>query len=318
MARTERAERARPEYAGRVALFLATHNGERFLPQQLESLDAQTHAEVDIYASDDGSTDRTPVLLNEAAMIWRKGRFVVKRGPGQGFAENFRSLLTLDVEADYLGFADQDDVWATDRIEAGVNALRPFGERPALYCGRTRLIDAEGKDIGLSMFFPRPTGFANALVQSIAGGNTMIFNRAAHRLLGEAARRTAFVSHDWFSYQIVSGAGGAVIYSHEPKVMYRQHGDNLMGSNRGLRPRLARLVAGLGGQFTDWSTRNIAALSACRDLLTPEAGRLLDQFAEARRAGLLRRLLLLRRAGLYRQTRAGQVSLHLAALLGKL
>ena len=318
MAPEHRADRVRPAEAGRVALLLGTYNGERFLPEQLRSLDAQTHAAIDIHASDDGSTDRTATLLSQAATIWRKGSFTLRRGPGQGFAENFRSLLTLELEADYFGFADQDDIWLPDKIAAGIRALQPHGERPALYCGRTRLIDAAGSDTGFSMLFPRPPGFQNALVQSIAGGNTMMFNRAAHRLVSEAARRTGFVSHDWFAYQIVSGAGGAVIYSQDPKVLYRQHGDNLMGANRGLRPRLARLAAALGGQFADWNRRNIAALMACRDLLTPEAAVRLDQFAGARKAGLIGRLLLLWRAGLYRQTVAGQVSLYLAALLGKL
>jgi glycosyltransferase involved in cell wall biosynthesis len=303
---------------GHVALLLATRNGARFLPRQLETLDAQTWQPIDIFASDDGSTDQTLSILSEAATIWRKGKFTLFAGPGRGFAENFRSLLTRpEVDAAYVGFADQDDVWTTNKLARAVAALAPFGDRPALYCGRTRTVDETEGEIGLSPLFERQPGFGNALVQSIAGGNTMVFNRAAHGLLRAGALRTGFVSHDWFAYQLISGAGGAIIYAPEPTVLYRQHGDNLVGSNQGWRARLARIRAAWGGRFSDWNARNIATLSACRDLLTPEARMQLDQFAAARQKGVIGRMLDLRRSGVYRQTSGGQLSLHLAALMGK-
>jgi glycosyltransferase involved in cell wall biosynthesis len=55
----------------KVAVALATRNGERFLEAQLESLRNQTHERIDVWASDDGSTDGTVRLLEEArAGLW--------------------------------------------------------------------------------------------------------------------------------------------------------------------------------------------------------------------------------------------------------
>ncbi len=54
---------------------------------------------------------------------------------------------------------------------------------PALYCTRSRLVDQHGKLIGFSPLFNKKPCFQNALVQNIAGGNTMVFNKAALNIL---------------------------------------------------------------------------------------------------------------------------------------
>lgn len=304
---------------GRLAVLMATYNGARFIDEQLRSVDQQAWPEIDIWASDDGSQDGTPGALGRWAAYWSKGSLNRLAGPGQGFAANFRSLLVnRQIEGDYFAFCDQDDIWLSDKTQAAVAALAPHGDRPALYCARTVITDSEGRDLSLSPLFRRPPNFANALVQSIGGGNTMVFNRAAHRLLREAATRTGFVSHDWFAYLLVAGAGGHVTYSEIPHVRYRQHGGNLVGSNQGWKARVQRLVAAFDGRFILWNDDNVAALDACRDLLTPAAAAMADRFAEARSGPLPQRLVKLWRSGVYRQTAMGQVSLYAAGLLGKL
>jgi len=40
---------------------------------------------------------------------------------------------------------------------------------------------------------------ANALVQSITGGNTMVFNNAARALLREAGDAVSVFTHDWWA-----------------------------------------------------------------------------------------------------------------------
>ncbi len=304
---------------GRLAVLMATFNGARFIDEQLRSIDQQTWPIIDVWTSDDGSTDGTLGALERWAVYWSKGDFMRLPGPGRGFAANFRSLLTnAKIDADYVAFCDQDDVWLAEKTQAAVAALEIYGSRPALYCARTIITDADGEELSRSPLFRRPPDFANALVQSIGGGNTMVLNRAAHQLLREAATRTGFVSHDWFAYLIVAGGGGRVIYDETPHVRYRQHGENLVGSNQGWRARLARMKAAFGGRFVRWNDDNLAALDACRDLLTPAATETLHRFRQARSGRLPDRLVDLWRSGVYRQTALGQVSLYAAGLLGKL
>lgn len=299
--------------AAHVAILMGTRDGARFLPAQLATIAAQSHRDWRLVVSDDGSTDATRAILADFRAAHGADRVEIREGPRRGFAANFLALAgDPGVRADFYAFADQDDLWHPGRLARGVGHLGPLpADRPGLAGGRTRLVDEVDAALGLSPVFRAPPSFENALVQSIAGGNTMLFNAAAKRLF-EAVPDVAVVAHDWWAYQLVSGAGGTVIYDPEPFVAYRQHGANLIGGNQGLRARGRRVRLLLAGRMAEWTDTNLAALERAGTLLTPEAAAKVALLREARRRRLLSRLALLRRLALYRQTRAGTASLWLA------
>lgn len=49
----------------KVAIILATYNGERYLSEQLESLRKQTYKNIKVYIHDDGSSDKTLDIIKE-------------------------------------------------------------------------------------------------------------------------------------------------------------------------------------------------------------------------------------------------------------
>lgn len=305
----------------RVAVLLATSNGAAFLDEQLRSIEEQTHPAIDIWVSDDGSRDATQTVLEAWQGRWTKGAFRIGEGPRKGFAENFRSLIcNEEISADCFAFCDQDDIWEPDKLEKAILWMegQNDAERPLLFCSRTLTVIRDGTPVGHSPLFRRPPSFRNALVQSIAGGNTMLLNRAARDLLALASSRTGFVSHDWWAYMIVTGAGGAVHYSATPFVRYRQHGANVVGANNSWRARLARFGSLFRGRFARWNEQNIAGLERNRDLLTPDALMVLDAFAQARRRNIFASACLLRRSGVYRQTFLSTVLLCVSVLVGLL
>jgi glycosyltransferase involved in cell wall biosynthesis len=303
-----------------VVVLLATRNGERFLDEQIASLQAQDVGHVDIYASDDGSTDRTLMLLEAWASRWGKGKFAVSTGPQKGFSENFRTLATAPgLEADYVAFCDQDDIWEAGKLSAAITALSVGApDQPSVYFSRTLLVDEAGREIGKSHLFAHPPSFRNALVQSIGGGNTMVFNRSGFALYAQSARRGPFLFHDWWGYLIVSGAGGGVHYDPVPHVRYRQHGGNELGGEMGLAIRLRRLRSHFAGGLTRWDDANVASLDACSDLLTADAKEVLACFRKVREKRGLDALLCLMESGIRRQTVMGNASLALAAASGAL
>lgn len=303
-----------------VAVLMAVCNGERFLAQQIRSISLQKSVRVDLWVSDDGSRDASTDIVRRVAETWRLGRVRLVEGPQRGFAENFRSLLVrAEINADYYAFCDQDDVWDDDKLAHAVAWLKTqASDRPALYCSRTRIISADGETVGQSPLFSRAPSFRNALVQSIAGGNTMVMNRAARELLLEASRRTGFVSHDWWCYMLVSGAGGNVFYCPEPRIAYRQHEDNLVGQNNTWRARMSRIGFLLRGRFRNWTDVNLAGLEVCRDLLTDDARVALNHFEDARKRRFPGCLRSLRRSGVYRQTVFGELGLYAACAIGRL
>ena len=302
-----------------TAILMGTCNGTDFLPEQLASIAAQTHRDWRLIASDDGSSDATPAILERFRAAQGPARVEIRRGPGAGFVANYIALAgDPSIRAAFYAFADQDDVWRPERLARGIARLAavPAG-RPALYGSRTVLIDREGRAIGCSPCFRAAPGFGNALVQSIAGGNTMLFNAAAKRLF-EALADVTVVAHDWWAYQLVSGAGGTVIYDPEPGVAYRQHRGNLIGTNRGLRARTERLRMLASGQFSGYADLQLAALERAGPVLTAEARTRVAAFRRIRRMSAFRRITAVRELGLYRQTRRETLALWIALGFGLL
>jgi glycosyl transferase family 2 len=305
--------------AARVAILLGTRDGAAFLGEQFRSFAEQSHRNWFLVVSDDGSRDATREIIAQFAAT-RPQRVVVRVGPQRGVTANFLSLAADPaIEAEFFAFSDQDDIWHADKLSRALARLAAVpADRPALYCGRTELMTEDGRCYGLSPLFRRPPSFGNALVQSLGGANTMVFNRAAKRLV-EAAGVPNVVLHDWWLYQLVSAAGGAVFYDPAPMLKYRQHPDNLIGSNQGARARLLRVRLMLGGRFRDWNETNLAALRRLpADLITPDNRRILDLFASARSASLVMRLVGLWRSGVRRQTLLGNLGLLLAALIRRM
>jgi glycosyltransferase involved in cell wall biosynthesis len=308
-----------PADIARVAILLATKDGAAFLGAQLKSISEQSHRSWSLVVSDDGSRDATRDIIERFAAEHPQ-RVAMRDGPQQGVAANFMSLATDPaIEADFFAFCDQDDLWHADKLTRALARLAaaPQGV-PALYCGRTELMTEDGRSYGFSPLFRRPPSFRNALVQSLGGGNTMVFNRAAKKLVETAGTRQV-VLHDWWLYQLVSAAGGVVFYDPQPTLRYRQHPVNLIGSNQGGRARLLRIRLMLGGRFRDWNATNLAALDGLPGhLITPANRDILAWFAAARTAALPERLACLRRSGVYRQTLLGNLGLLAAAVLNRL
>lgn len=302
-----------------ICILLCKLDGERFLEEQLRSVETGAFASTHFIVSDDQSTDGG-LAIAKRVLTERGLPFTVRTGPNEGFAENFRSLiLAAAPDFDFYAFCDQDDVWHRDKLTAAVEALMRHPKHiPALYGTRTRITDVENRPIGFSPLFSKPPSFQNALVQSIAGGNTMVMNKAALLLLQNACEKVRFVSHDWFAYQMVTGAGGVFIMDQTPHIDYRQHGNNAVGTNMGFWATLERLEAAVGGRYARWNDINIAALETNRDLLTPDATASLNMFKQARTGSIKARLTALRKAGVYRQTLKGTFSLWAACLLKRL
>jgi glycosyltransferase involved in cell wall biosynthesis len=303
-----------------VAILLCTYNGARFLAEQLDSLETQTHQNWVVIASDDGSTDQTLEILQQYQAKWPAGKLTIRSGPQKGFCQNFLSLACdPQIKADYYAFCDQDDVWLPTKLEVALTNIiaNQSDDVPHLYCGRTKYVTENLKPCGMSPLFVFPPSFRNALVQSIAGGNTMVFNRPAKHLI-EKVGLVDVPSHDWWFYQLISGVEGNVFYDNMPYLLYRQHEFALVGGNNSFPAKMERVWMLLQGRFQKWNTQNILALRQAKHLLVKNHQEILNLFELLRGAKLRDRFRLMEVCGLYRQTHRGTFSLFLAALIKKI
>ncbi|MCV6594288.1 MAG: glycosyltransferase [Silicimonas sp.] len=312
---------AMPRGADHICILLGLCNGAATLGEQLRSLAGQSHRDWSLILSDDGSRDDWLPVMSDFGTREAPGRTFVTRGPGRGYAANFLHLLCVaGPMTPYAAFCDQDDVWLPNKLARALAHLKTVPDStPAIYVSRTMICDEKLENRRPSLLFRKPPGFGNALVQNIGGGNTMVMNRAALDLLQDTAPRAAgIVAHDWWVYQLITGAGGRVLYDAHTTLLYRQHGGNMIGANDSLLAQALRIKHLLQGQFRDWNSRNLAALDRVRPWLTDEAIDTVDRFQAARRGRLPSRLLALKRAGVWRQRRRGGCALWLAALANRL
>lgn len=302
-----------------VLILMGTLNGEKYIRDQLDSIALQSHQNWKLILSDDGSTDKTLDIARNWAAQFEADRVVFKKGPRKGSTQNFLSMAcNSDLRADFYAFADQDDIWHRDKLGVAVSWAKKNSENsPFLYCGRTSYARNDLLVYAQSPLFQKPPTFRNALVQSIAGGNTMLFNREAKQLL-EAVGVVSAVLHDWWLYQLVTGAGGIVLYDPQPYLIYRQHEDSLIGANDSWIARVKRLEKNMCGQFKRHCQANLLALRQAFQHLKPEHRKTLQQFESSRRDGLLKRLINLIRSGVHRQTVAGNLGLIALATLKKI
>ena len=177
-------------------------------------------------------------------------------------------------------------------------------------------MDENLNSLGFSLLFTLPRSFRNAIVQSIAGGNTMVFNQVAKELLEKAGLQQV-VSHDWWLYQIAKGAGGDVYYDPEPSLLYRQHAHGLIGANTSFKGKIDRMFYVLNGRFKEWNNKNYEALCCVQHLLTKDNQDILNTFGKFRGARLKDRVRLLEVCGLYRQNWQGTFNLWLATIINK-
>lgn len=296
---------------GRAAVLLAARDGARFLPEQLASLETQTHP-WDLWWRDDGSRDGTVSLLEGLGRRVNGGEAL--GGPGCFFAL-LRAVAPTLAQEDCVAFADQDDVWLPEKLARGAAALAGVArDRPAIYAARQIYTDAGLRRLGVSARARAP-GFPAALTQNVATGCTVMLNATATRLVA-ASHPPALTLHDWWSYILVTAAGGAFLWDDEPMVLYRQHPGNLVGAPQGpWRRGMAALRRGPGA-FMRLLRAHLAALETDAALITPQARAIVAALSAALADGRAARIKALATPGLHRQTALEDMVFRLWFLIG--
>jgi len=301
-------------------ILLATKNGEKFLKEQLDSIQSQAYKDWIVYASDDSSKDNTLNILLSYQKKWGKKKLNIYKGPNQGHAKNFWSLIhrVKGKQIKYISFCDQDDVWQTEHLQRGIDSMRKDSKTPQALGSRTQYINQEGRLLSLSPKFLKQPCFVNALVQSIAGGNTQIFNASLLIYLQKVPLESPILAHDWLVYQIVTAIEGRFIYSEHPSILYRQHNENTVGRNDSFIDQIKRFNLLFKGQFRDWNTQNLACLQYIHTDISPKNKEVVKRFANLRNQSFFIRLVNMYRLGLFRQNLKGQFGLYFGLLFKKI
>lgn len=203
---------------------MATYNGERFLPEMLESLAAQTRLPDELVVRDDASEDGTLGVLREFA---GRARFEVTVIPGDrrlGYAQNFVTA-TRACSGDLVFFADQDDTWRPAKIAVASRGVQ--GREPLALFHDFALQADDGSQVAPSVYAVlEERGFSP---MTAVNGCSMAVTRGFIELWGwPPPASKAAVSHDaWVA--ILSTAFRQRRNLDEVLIDYRLHDDNASG-----------------------------------------------------------------------------------------
>ncbi len=108
-----------------ASIIIPCYNVEKFLPGCIESLAAQkTHYTYEVILVNDGSTDGTKEILDDAAHLYPIFHCIHQSNQGAGAA---RTEGTRNARGEYLLFVDSDDIVSDNYVEALVGCVKASG-----------------------------------------------------------------------------------------------------------------------------------------------------------------------------------------------
>lgn len=218
----------------KITILLSTYNGEKYLKEQLDSIfHLDNIKDINILVRDDGSKDNTQKILEEYQNS--HSNFSWYQGENKGPAKSFWEMLSKVSDSDYYAFSDQDDVWDNDKISIAISKLEQLDhKKPLLYMSDTRVVDAS-LNIKSEGWVDKnvPTNFYASLSNSVCPGCTFVFNENLRKKAIKFDANKYIDHHDWTLYKIAC-MFGEVYFDKSSHMSYRQHGNNVIGSKKGL------------------------------------------------------------------------------------
>lgn len=268
-----------------VCVLMSTYNGIKFIKKQLDSILKQKDVDVDILVRDDGSTDGTIEVIESYAVRYQKIR-IMESKENLGPAGSFMELLYFSEKYDFYAFADQDDIWKTNKLKRAVEFIGETKE-PCLYCSN-QIIYIDGKECGLRFNEPPKINLVNSICGNVISGCTMVMNKSLRDILIDERNRPTIKClkqrmHDTWIIAVAELCG-STFYDHVSYIDYRIHEENAVGLKEN---RVKRLIK----KFISPELRD-GRSTISRDLLKfknieYEKRRMLSAFSHKNKIGLI-------------------------------
>jgi len=276
-----------------VYVLLATFNGERYLEEQLDSIQKQVEVRVKVIVNDDGSTDGTMQILESWQTMGLIESISTSRQVGPSAA--FLNLVRNYHHSHPVAFSDQDDIWEPQKLKLLLGLLGD-GDRPKLVFSRRSHIDEYGNYIGESKRLKNKQSWSNAVIQNVVYGNCMLLNVRGVKLL-KKVDLNGMLHFDAYCYLIFSVLG-QVIYCDEALVRYRIHPENTVGiSNKFELRGFGTNLLDLHGQSYEVAKK----LSQTTDLSSFQCSKLIHYFDELPNKLSFQRFIYILKGPLFRQ-----------------
>lgn len=227
-----------------IAVLLAAYNGAKWLDEQVRSVLGQTAVNVTVFISVDQSGDGTEQLAGKLAEQESNIELLPCGQRFGGAASNFfRLIADVDItEYDAVSFADQDDIWFPDKLSRAWSLISS---------GQCDVVSSDviafwpdGRKQLVKKSYPQQR--YDCYFEAAGPGCTYVFSLAAMTafkgfLMDRARGGDGIELHDWLAYAFCRSRGFVWHIDPEPSMLYRQHDNNQVGTNSGLKAYSKRL-----------------------------------------------------------------------------
>lgn len=214
-----------------ITVLMSTYNGEKYILQQLKSLENQKDVLINLFIRDDGSTDNTVQIIKKYKTDKMKIKFISDENIG--VRDSFIWLIkNCPYKTEYYAFCDQDDYWLEEKLISAIKFMEKDREKvPKLYYSNIFVTDENLNIITKSNYNNIRDVLPVALTNNPATGCTIVFNR-------DLIEKIVFPEnykirmHDWWMYKVCICIGGKIYKDEKSYILYRQHGNNAVGATR--------------------------------------------------------------------------------------
>lgn len=226
-----------------IHVLLAAYEGEKFLPEQIESILKQIKPNtlnVKITIGTDPSNDRTRDIAENYARSHQAIDHIANKYPSGSALANFGKLMELASKSDseYFALADQDDYWHEDKLIKSfrrITEIEKSSEKgiPILIFTDSQIVNEDLSLVSESFWMherldPRVcNNYKKLTFQNVGQGCTFLFNRELLELALPLPKEARMHDH-WL--MLVASVFGITSYIEEPTLSYRQHSSNVVGS----------------------------------------------------------------------------------------
>lgn len=203
----------------RVSVAMAVYNSEKYIVEQIESIQQQLLECDELVISYNYSVDNTKAIIDEFAL--KDPRIKVVMCSNKGLIYNFESAIR-ETQGEYIFLADHDDVWLPNKIE---KVLAIFQEKNVDLIVHSKYVtDSELSILKVEDLSKCSTSFFDNLRHNNYSGACMAFKSWLKPYILPIPKQKIY--HDmWIG--ILAGIYGKTCFIPDILIYYRRHDSNL-------------------------------------------------------------------------------------------
>lgn len=227
----------------KIAILLAAYNGSIWIQEQINSILNQQDINITIFISIDESTDDTLEICTLLSKQYNNIIILPNIGRIGSAAKNFfRLIRDVDINNfDYVAFADQDDIWNKDKLLKAVSQLQ--NSNLDVYSSNVTAFWPDDKQCLINKAQPQVK--YDYMFESAGPGCTFVLTKKFAIdlqifLTNKQNYMDNIALHDWFIYALARSKNYKWHIDTNPSMLYRQHNNNVIGANVGIKSAAVR------------------------------------------------------------------------------